>query len=118
MSTTVKEDVNEEAKASPDDGVADLPKFDFRDPRFMADAYDRYAAFRAQGPVTHVQFGFDEPADEEERRRQELFGRDAYLITHYEEGNEALLDPHLSVDRFSTMTPEQRAEMEKMSEQD
>ncbi len=118
MSTTVKDDVNAEAKAAPKDGVEDLPTFDFRDPNFMANAYDRYAAFRAQGPVSHVQFGLGEPADEEERRRQELFGRDAYLITHYEEGNEALLGPHLSVDRFSNMTPEQRAELEKMSEED
>src|SRR4051812_28152803 len=108
MSTTVKDDVNAETRAASENGAKDLPTFDFRDPNFMANAYDRYAAFRAQGPVTQVQFGFDEPADEEERRRQELFGRDAYLITHYDEGNETLLDPHLSVDRFSTMSPEQR----------
>src|SRR3954453_2510583 len=118
MSTTVKDDVNAEAQAASKDGVADLPKFDFRDPNFFADAYDRYAAFRAEGPVSHVQFGLEEPKDEDERRRQELFGRDAYLITHYVEGNEVLLDPVLSVDRFSTMTPEQRAELDKMSEED
>jgi len=118
MSTTVKADVNEEAMTSPEDGTENLPKFDFSDPNFMADAYDRYAVYRSQGPVSHVQFGVDEAADEEARRRQELFGRDAYLITHYEEGNEALLDPHLSVDRFSKMTPEQPAEFEKISQED
>jgi cytochrome P450 len=118
MTTTVKDDVNVEATATPEDGAESLATFDFRDPNFMADAYDRYAAFRVQGPVTRVRFGVNEPADEEERRRQEAFGRDAYLVTHYDEGTEALLDPRLSVDRFSTMTPEQRAEMEKMSEED
>jgi cytochrome P450 len=118
MSTSVKDELNAEVDAATHGAAEDLPKFDFRDPNFMADAYDRYAAYRAEGPVAHVQFGLGEPADEDERRRQELFGRDAYVITHYEEGSEALLDPKLSVDRFSNMTPEQRAELEKMTDED
>ncbi|MFN8590546.1 MAG: cytochrome P450 [Thermomicrobiales bacterium] len=91
---------------------------DFRDPAFLENAYDIYARLRAEGPVSQVTFAQDEPADEQERIRQELFPGDIQLVTHYDEGTEALLDTRFSVNRMRTMSPEQLAEVERAAEAD
>src|SRR4051812_35032573 len=117
MTTRLHEDLA--AVESAPEGDAEEPTtIDFRDPTFLANAYDTYARLRAEGPVSRVHFALPEPEDAQERGRQEFFARDVYLVTHYDEGNAALLDSRFSVDRLRTMPPEQREELERAAEAD
>src|SRR5262245_55471758 len=118
MSTTLNKEGVVTTVSPPVAETEETTTLDLRNPEFMASAYDTYARMRATGPTSKIEFGFGEPADEQERRRQEAFGRDAYLVIHYDEGVEALLDGRFSVDRMRAMTPEQRAEFEQATESD
>src|SRR5829696_451106 len=117
MTTRLRDDQTATEAASEAD-TGDATTIDFRDPAFLGTAYDTYAKLRADGPVSRVHFARDEPADDQDRRRQELFAPEAYLVTHYDEGTEALLDNRFSVDRLQSMSPEQRAEFERAVEAD
>jgi cytochrome P450 len=117
MTTRLREDQTAtEAASEADNG--DATTIDFRDPAFLETAYGTYARLRADGPVSRVHFARDEPVDDQERRRQELFAPEAYLVTHYDEGTEALPDNRFSVDRLQSMSAEQRAEFERAMEAD
>jgi cytochrome P450 len=118
MTTRLRDD-RAATVAAPQEVAEEPTTIDFSDPAFLENAYDTYAKLRAEGPVSQVHFARGEPADEEERRQQELFlGQQTHLVTHYDEGTAALLDNRFSVDRLRTMTPEQRAEFERASEAD
>jgi cytochrome P450 len=116
MTTRLRDD--RATETGPQEVAEEPTTIDFRDPAFLDTAYDTYAKMRAAGPVSRVHFARDEPADEQERRQQELFAQDVHLVTHYDEGTAALLDNRFSVDRLSTMPPEQRAELEQATEAD
>jgi hypothetical protein len=105
MTTRLREDQTATEAASEAD-TGDATTIDFRDPAFLETAYGTYARLRADGPVSRVHFARDEPVDDQERRRQELFAPEAYLVTHYDEGTEALLDNRISVDRLQSMSAE------------
>ncbi len=91
---------------------------DLRDPEFLANAHADYAKLREQGPVARVRFSREEPQDEGERQRQQQFlGRDVFYVSRYDEGVDALLDNGFTVDHQRLMTPEQRAEMERVADE-
>jgi cytochrome P450 len=117
MTTRVR-DEQTTTEAAPQEVAGEPTTIDFRDPAFLQTAYDTYAKLRADGPVSRVQFARAEPADEQERREQQLFPQDIHLVTHYDEGTAALLDNRFSVDRLQTMSPEQRVEFERAAEAD
>ena len=117
MTTRLRDD-QAATKAVPQEVAEEPTTIDFRDPEFLETAYDTYATMRAAGPVSRVHFARNEPADEQERRQQELFAQDLHFVTHYDEGTAALLDNRFSVDRLRSMSPEQQAEIERAAEAD
>ena len=97
------------ATAAPSDGATiEVTKLDLRDPQFMATAYDTYAELRERGRVTRVRFGGDEDEAAAEGPRSQLFNRETFFVTHYDDVVETLLDDRFSVDPRSLMSPEQR----------
>ena len=117
MTTRLRDD-RAATEAASEKVAEELTTIDFRDPAFLETAHDTYAKLRADGPVSRVHFARDEPVDDQERRRQELFAPEAYLVTRYDEGTEALLDNRFSVDRLRSMSTEQRMEFERAVEAD
>jgi cytochrome P450 len=88
---------------------------DLSDPHFMAGSRELYAGLRDRCPVARVTFRAN--PDEPDGTPQGPFGRDAFLITRYQEANAALLDDRFSVDPQVAMTAEQFAQMPEMPEE-
>src|SRR3954452_6578160 len=84
MTTRLRDDQTA-TDAAPQEAAEEPTTIDFRDPAFLETAYDTYAKLRAEGPVSRVHIARDEPVDEQERRRQQLFPQDVHLVTHYDE---------------------------------
>src|SRR3954452_3109368 len=115
MTTRLRDDRAATEAAS--EKVAEEPTtIDFRDPAFLETAHDTYAKLRAEGPVSRVHFARDEPVDDQERRRLEFIAPEAYLVTHYDAGTDALLDNRFSVARRRSVSRKRRAEVERAAE--
>lgn len=85
----------------------------FQDPEFRASAYELYEDLREQGPVTRVRVlrGGETEDDSRALPRTGLFASESSLVTHYDEGVEALLDNRFTVDPSKVLSPEQQAAM-------
>mgnify|MGYP000876009779 CR=1 FL=1 len=66
-----------------------------RDPEFQQHAYATYARLREEGPISKVSFLTRRNQDmtEEQREQVNFFGGESYLVTHFDEGTAAMLDP-------------------------
>lgn len=92
-----------------DEAAADQPTvLDLRDPHFMTSSRAIYAELRERGPVARVTFV---ATDDDDGQAQGFLGREAYLVTRYQEANTAMLDQRFSVNRELGMTEEERAEI-------
>ncbi|MFN8662334.1 MAG: cytochrome P450 [Thermomicrobiales bacterium] len=84
-----------------------------QDPDFRANAYALYEELRARGPVSKVRMLRGNEGEDDERAlpRTGFFTSVSNLVTHYDEGVEALLDDRFTVDPFKVMSPEQQEAM-------
>ena len=102
-----------EPAAGPDGEVK--ATFDLSNPHNRDEAYGTYERLRDEGPVSKVKFviGQQDQDDETEapNRGAFFFQPENWLVTHYDEGVEALLDNRFTVDHTKLMTPEQLAQM-------
>lgn len=85
----------------------DLTSEDFR-----VGAFERYEELRAKCPVTRAFITSNGDSGEQAG----LFNRPIWLVSDYEEGNQALLSRAITVDMLSVMTPEQIAQMPETPE--
>lgn len=87
--------------------------FNLSNPRNREEAYSTYERLRDEGPVSKVRFVFGPYEGESEVETQGAFflRPDTWLVTHYDEGVEAMLDNRFTVDHTKLMTPEQLAQM-------
>ena len=87
--------------------------FDLSNPHNRDEAYGVYDRLRDEGPVSKVRFVFgpDENEDEVANQGAFFFRPDTWLVTHYDEGVEAMLDNRFTVDHSKLMAPEQLAQM-------
>ena len=72
---------------------------------------DTYAAMRDRGRVGIVKFAAGEADEAPDGPRNEMFARESFFITHYDDVVATLLDDRFSVDPRSRLTPEQREQM-------
>jgi cytochrome P450 len=100
-----------EANGAGEASAAEVVKLDISDPTFMATAYGTYAALREQGRVSVVQFTAGNAASEKDGPRQEMFNRESFFVTHYDDVVSTLLDDRFNVDPRSRLTAEQREQM-------
>ncbi|HLL51405.1 MAG TPA: hypothetical protein VK356_12115, partial [Thermomicrobiales bacterium] len=100
-----------EANGANGDTSADIVELDISSPTFMATAYDTYAALRERDRVSVVQFSMGNAAQSQDGPRQEMFNRESYFVTHYDDVVATLLDDRFSVDPRSRLTSEQREQM-------
>jgi cytochrome P450 len=90
---------------------SEVVRLDISDPTFMATAYDTYAAMRERGRVGVVKFAAGEDGEAPDGPRQEMFARESFFITHYDDVVATLLDDRFSVDPRSRLTLAQREQM-------
>src|SRR5687767_3331697 len=90
---------------------SEVVRLDISDPTFMATAYDTYAAMRERGRVGVVKFAAAEDGEAPDGPRQEMFVRESFFITHYDDVVATLLDDRFSVDPRSRLTLAQREQM-------
>jgi cytochrome P450 len=95
---------------------------DKENPEFLAHAYATYADLRAQAPVVRTSFGhgFADAVLPEGTKRPEsgsFPAKERLFVTRYDEAVEALLDDRLSSDFRTSLTPEQRANLQYMPEE-
>src|SRR5215207_6797925 len=113
---TVKTSNEPETIAAESNGAAgasgaEVVKLDISDPTFMATAYDTYAAMRERGRVGIVKFAAGEAGENRDGPRNEMFNRESFFVTHYDDVVATLLDDRFFVDPRSRLTPEQREQM-------
>ncbi|MFT3768085.1 MAG: cytochrome P450 [Minicystis sp.] len=92
------------------------------DPEFLARAYEAYAEMRAQGPVVrarHVPIFRDrgEEHDESATEPVVLATRELHFVTRYEAAAAALADGRLSSDPQVLLTPDERAKLPPVPEE-
>lgn len=94
---------------------AETTPLDLRDPSFRDRAYGIYDDLRAGCPMSKVRFvtrdddGGALPGDD---RRREMLEGDCWLVTHFDEGVEAMLDDRFTVNPARLLPPEQLAAMQ------
>ena len=103
--------------AAGDVRAPDIVELDISDPNFMATAYDTYAELRERGPVSVVKFSAGESGEDRDEPRGEMFKRESFFVTHYDDVIATLLDDRFAVDPRSRMTPEQREQMPETPEE-
>ena len=103
-----------ETEIAPDHAASperDVTVIDVRDTNFREDAYATYERLRAEGPVSRVRIVMrDEDQPVSNPRRINQLDGPFHLVTRYEEGVAAILDPRFTVDPAKVATPEQQAE--------
>lgn len=104
--------IPEQQPASEADGSPIL--LDFMDPHYRQQSQETFNALRARCPVAHVRFFKPEEGDEQPRGP---FQRAGYLITRYDDSNEALLDERIVVEARHAMTEEQLAQIPETPEE-
>ena len=95
----------------------DVVELDISDPNFMATAYDTYAELRERGPVSVVKFSAGGATEGQDGPRPEMFNRESFFVTHYDDVVATLLDDRFAVDPRSRMTAEQREQMPETPEE-
>ena len=100
-----------EANGAVPPSAAEVVKLDISDPAFMATAYDTYATLRERSRVSVVQFSTGDTAQTQDEPRQEMFNRESFFVTHYDDLVSTLLDDRFSVDPRTRLTSEQREHM-------
>ena len=99
------ETIAAEANGAAGASGAEVVKLDISDPTFMATAYGTYAAMRDRGRVGIVKFAAGEADEAPDGPRNEMFARESFFITHYDDVVATLLDDRFSVDPRSRLTP-------------
>src|SRR5215208_891117 len=106
-----------EANGAGDTSAAEVVTLDISDPTFMATAYDTYAALREQSRVSVVQFATSNATREQDGPRKEMFNRESFFVTHYDDVVSTLFDDRFIVDPRSRLTAEQREQMPEVPEE-
>src|SRR5215210_1327593 len=78
--------------------VPEVVTLDIGDPTFMATAYDTYAAMRERGRVGIVKFAAGEAGERRDGPRNEMFNRESFFVTHYDDVVTTLLEDRFYVD--------------------
>jgi cytochrome P450 len=113
---------NEKPAASPQGsgaGAAGASGGAVKLPLDLQGSFEAYAALREKGPLASLIFdpGADRPAGETPPEFRGFLEREHLFISRYEEVLSALVDPRLSSDLRTSMTPEQREKLPPIPEE-